>query len=225
MTAETQVELRIYGRFSFMNVHSPKLGKNDKGEDTKNFCSHVLFSAADDPGFPMPSAVVFGAKAIQAVKDAQRKVAQAGWPGNWEAVLQQLAIQDKLALHDGATKAADYPEYAGKFFISANGKKRPPVMTTRGGVNVPVTEADGLAYGGAWGYLHVAIYAQDADGKSSGYGKRINSQLMGVHCVKHGDAFGGGGRVAAPEEFVAINAGEADAPMPAAAATGGSSLL
>lgn len=224
MTENTQVELKIYGRFSFANITSPKEQTRQDGTKYDNFCSHILFHENDNPGFTLPSGIVYGAAAVQAVKDAQHKVAQAAWPRNWEAMKKQLEHQDKLALHDGATKAAKYPEYEGQWFVSANGMKRPTVYQTVKGVNVPVVEKDGLFYGGAWGVLHVAVYAQGADGRPSDFGARINAQLMGAHWVKHGDSFGGGGRVAAPEEFSPINAGEADAPAPAPAAAGRSLL-
>jgi hypothetical protein len=220
MTESTQVELKIYGRFSFVNITSPKEQTRQDGTKYFNFCSHVLFSENDNPGFTLPPGIVYGAGAIQAVKDAQRKVAQAAWPRTWEAQLKALAHQDKLALHDGVAKAAKYPEYDGQFYVSANGTKRPTAMRTVGNQNIPVVENDNLFYGGAWGVLHVAIYAQGADGRKSDFGERVNAQLMGAHWVKHGDAFGGGGRVAAPEEFAPINAGEADAPAPAAAPAG-----
>lgn len=224
MTESTQVELKIYGRFSFVNVTSPKEQTRQDGAKYENFCSHILFNENDNPGFTLPPGIVYGAAAIQAVKDAQRKVAQAAWPRNWEAQMAALAHVDKLALHDGVAKAAKYPEYAGQWYVSANGMKRPTAFQTVKGVNVPVVEKDGLFYGGAWGVLHVAIYPQGADGRKSDFGERINAQLMGAHWVKHGDAFGGGGRVAAPEEFQPINAGEADAPAPAAAGAGRSLL-
>jgi hypothetical protein len=224
MTESTQVELKIYGRFSFCNITTAKRQKRQDGTEYDNFCSHVLFNEKDNPGFTLPPGILYGAAAVQAVKDAQRKVAQAAWPRNWEAQMNALKHVDKLALHDGVAKAAKYPEYDGQWYLSSNSTKRPTAMTTKGGVNVPVVEADNLFYGGAWGVLHVAIYAQGADGRKSDHGERINVQLMGAHWVKHGDAFGGGGRVAAPEEFVPINAGEADAPAPAAAGNGRSLL-
>jgi hypothetical protein len=222
MTETTQIELKIYGRFSFCNITTPKESTRQDGSKYDNFCSHVLFSEKDaiEPAVAEQltrAGIVFGSGAIQAVKDAQRKVAQAAWPKNWEAQMKALAHVDKLALHDGVAKAAKYPEYDGMYFVSANGTKRPTAMRTISGKNVPVVEKDGLFYGGAWGYLHVAIYPQGADGRKSDYGERINAQLMGAHWVKHGDQFGGGGRVAAPEEFAPISAGEADAPAPAAA--------
>lgn len=224
MTESTEIELRIYGRLSFTNITSPKKQKRQDGSEYDNFCSHSLLKETDNPGFTLPPGIVYGAGAIQAVKDAQRKVAQAAWPKNWEAMLKQLLAQDKLALHDGATKAAKYPEYEGHFFVSANSTKRPTVMQTKGGQNVPVVDSDNLFYGGAWAVLIVAIYAQGAAGRPSDYGERINVQLKGAHWVKHDQQFGGGGaRVAQPDEFVPINAGEADAPAPAAA--GGKSLL
>lgn len=229
MTENTQVELKIYGRFSFCHITTPKDQTRNDGTTYKNFCSHSLFSENDviEPVIAAQltrNGIVFGAGAVQAVKDAQRKVAQAAWPKNWEAQLKALSHVDKLALHDGVAKAAKYPEYDGHYYVSANGTKRPTAMQTIGGKNVPVVESDNLFYGGAWGYLHVAIYAQGADGRKSDFGERVNCQLMGAHWVKHGDAFGGGGRVATPEEFAPINAGEADAPAPAAAG-GGRSLL
>lgn len=210
MTTENQdnVITLMDVRLSYFYGFQPIRGKNDQGKETVNYCTHAIFA----PNSP----------AHLAVKALQLKVAKAGWPSSWENVLKELSGKDKLVLHDGNISKPGQDGYADNFFVSANGKVRPTIIETRGGVNVPLVESDGRPYSGCYANVMVSIWAQDAEGKKpSGYGKRINAQLMGVQFVCHGESFGGG-RVAKPEEFglVATDADAAPAAAPADAAAG-----
>jgi hypothetical protein len=224
MTAnQTQVELMIYGRFSYCYVHAPYQGKDDNGNPTETFCTHILIDPLS-PAEPQLG-IKSGAEYIQMLKDAQRKVAMAGWPSNPEAALIEMDRKCRLVMHDGDTEKASNPDYKGKVFVSANSKKRPTLVETRGNANVPLVAADNRPYSGSWGFAKIAVWAQSPEGKKSSFGQRINAQLMGLQHIKHDTAFGGGGRVASVDEFAVVNAAEADAPAPAAAARGGKSLF
>jgi hypothetical protein len=194
-------------------------GTNDQGQVTKSYCSHAIL----EPTHP----------ALEKVRQAMRDVAKAGWgealvasadaQGNpiqlpaWQAVMQQLAAQDRLCLHNGNVSKAGEEAYAGKFYVSANSKVRPTIVATRGGQNVQVQKGDPDApYSGCRANVLVSIYCQGPNGKPSKFGKRINAQLMGVQFVRHDQAFGGG-RVAKLDEF-GIVASEADGAAPVAAA-------
>lgn len=194
-------------RVSYLYAFRPYVGKNDSGQETKTYCCHALM-APDHPGIAM-------------IKAAQRKVAAAAWGAQAEAVLQQLAAQDKLCLHNGDVSKMGNPDYAGKFYVSANGKTRPNIVVTRGGVNVAIEADDPYApYSGCWSNVIVAVYAQGPNNKPSKYGKRLNAQFMGIQFVRHDEQFGGGGRVAKPDEFPVVAGVEADGAAPVAASAG-----
>lgn len=185
-------------RLSYFYGFQPMQGTNDAGKATINYCTHAILT----PTNPV----------LAQFRAAQREIAQAGWPSTWENVLKELSGKDRLALHSGDISKPGQDGYAGNFFVSANSKVRPTIVETRGGVNVPLVEADGRPYSGCHANVMVAIYAQGADGKPSKYGKRINAQLMGVQFLRHGEQFGGG-RVAKPEEF-GLTAQDADQAAP-----------
>lgn len=216
MSKQTQIELFVYGRASYLYCHEPYINKEGK----KSFKTHILLDSATPgiPGTPIKS----GAEYIEMVKDAQRKVASAAWPSNTQGMLAKLAGKDFLCLHNGDISMAGKEDYKGKLFISASNKTRPLVVETREGKNVPLVATDNRPYSGSWCLFHIAIWAQDPEGKKPTYGERINAQLMGVHFIKHDAAFGGGGRVSSADEFAPISVEEADAPAPAAAAAGNS---
>lgn len=200
MEPTTQVEVMLMGvRLSYFDGFQPYVSTNDEGKQTATYGTHALM----EPGHP----------GIEAVKTAQRKVAQAAWPEKWEAILGALAAKDKVCLHKGEISRPTEEAYQGKVFVSARSKARPTIVATQGGVNVAVVAGDPLApYSGCLANVKIAIYAQGANGKPSKWGQRINAQLMGVQFVKHGEAFGGG-RVAKPEEFGIVSE-DADAAPP-----------
>lgn len=215
--------------YAYLEPNAPKTGTNDQGQATKNWCAHGIMTP-DHPG-------------IALVRDAQKAVALAAWgeqptagadaQGNaitlpmYLAVLNQLAAQDKLALHNGNISKAGQEAYAGKFYVSANNSKQPPrIVVTRGGVNVDIAPGDPcFPYSGCWANLVVAVYAQLGVGKQASYGKRVNVQLMGVQFLRHDTRFGGG-RVASMDEFkIAPTEADGAVPMAAANAAGASGLV
>jgi hypothetical protein len=209
---EGQVVLTLRNvRLSYFYGFKPMLGTNDSGKETTNYCTHGILTP-DHPD-------------LATIKAAMRQVAQKAWPNNWEAVLQQLAAQDRLCLHNGSISKAGQQGYEGNYYVSANSKTRPMHVETRGGQNVVLTESDGRPYSGCYANLMIAIYAQGGDGKPSKFGKRINAQFMGTQFKAHGEAFGGG-RVAKPDEF-GIDPAEADgaAPTGSPAATANNDLF
>lgn len=185
-------------RLSYAFLFNPMIGTDDKGNTTRNFCTHAIM-APNHPG-------------IALLKAAQKEVAQAKWGAQALAIMQSLSGQDKLALHSGNISKPGQEGYEGNFYVSANSKQRPTLVETRGGVNVQLVESDGRPYSGCFANVMVAVYAQDPKGEKAKFGKRINAQLMGVQFLRHGDAFGGG-RVAKPEEF-GITAEGADGAAP-----------
>lgn len=123
---------------------------------------------------------------------AFEKVAKEKWGAKADAVMKELRLKDRLALHDGDTKA-DYDGFAGMKFVTTRSKVRPTVVDRD---RSPLTAADGKPYSGCFCNVIIELWAQDNQ-----YGKRINAQLKGVQFVKDGDAFGGGTPPAQADEF------------------------
>jgi hypothetical protein len=168
-----------------------------KGDNGDSYCSHFLM-APDHPG-------------VALIKAAQRRAATAMWKDGAEAMLQALAKQDRLCLHDGDTSKPGVDGYKGMLFVSGNSKKR---FTIVDGDRSPLTAADGRPYSGCYVNAIVQVWAQQ-----NKWGKRINAQISGVQFLRHGESFGGG-RVAAPEEFGVVSGAGADSAAPAGASAG-----
>ncbi len=130
------------------------------------------------------------AKVIDQLEDAIAQVAKDKWGAKADAVLTKLKSTDKLALHDGDTKA-DYDGFPGNQYVSARSKTRPTVIDRD---RTPLAESDGRPYAGCYVNASIELWAQD-----NNYGKRINAQLRGVQFVADGEAFAGGGAAAADE--------------------------
>lgn len=140
--------------------------------------------------------------AIAELNAAFEKVAKEKWGAKADAVMKELRLKDRLALHDGNTKA-DYDGFADMMFVTTRSKVRPTVVDRD---RSPLTAADGRPYSGCYCNVIIELWAQDNQ-----YGKRINAQLKGVQFVKDGDAFGGGTPPAQAEEFTDLADGsEAD---------------
>jgi hypothetical protein len=153
-------------RLSFPNLFVAKAG--DQGGEAK-FSAGLLI----DPNDPQ----------VQQIKDAMQQVAKDKWGAKWEQQYKAMAAADKLALHNGDTKA-QYAGYEGMLFINASNPVRPLVLDRD---KTPLTEADGRPYGGCYVNVSIELWAQD-----NKFGKRINASLGGVQFVKDGDRFGGG---------------------------------
>jgi hypothetical protein len=130
---------------------------------------------------------------LKELETKMKAVAKDKWKDKAAATYTALEKTDKLALHDGDTKA-QYDGVAGNMFISAAAQQsaRPTVI---GKDRSPLTEKDGVVYAGC--YVNVSIDLWPQDNK---YGKRINAQLRGVQFVRDGDAFAAG-RPADSDEF------------------------
>lgn len=126
-------------------------------------------------------------------------VAKDKWKEKAADVFKTLEKTDKLALHDGDTKA-QYDGVAGNFFISAGAQlsARPTVIDQN---KAPLTERDGKPYAGCYINASIDLWAQD-----NKFGKRINAQLRGVQFLRDGDAFAAG-RPADSDEFEEVTEG------------------
>ena len=88
----------------------------------------------------------------------------------------------QLCLKDGADKE-DTDGYGEEVvFIKASSKKRPSVVARD---LSPVTEEDGLIFGGCYVNMAIRIWIQD-----NKWGKRANAELLGLQFVKEGESFG-----------------------------------
>jgi len=136
------------------------------------------------------------------IKSKMLAVAKDKWKDKAPAIYTSLEKTDKLALHDGDTKA-QYDGCAGNFFISAAAQQnaRPTVINSD---RTPLTERDGKVYAGC--YVNVSLDFWPQDNK---YGKRVNAQLRGVQFFRDGDSFSAG-RPADSDEFEAVEGAAAE---------------
>ena len=102
---------------------------------------------------------------------------------------------DKLFIVDGDEK--EYDGYAGHWAIKASNNVRPTVIDRQ---RVTVTAEDELIYAGCYVNAIIEPWAQ-----SNQYGKRINSNLLGVQFFKDGEPFGDGGKSASVDAFDAFD--------------------
>lgn len=154
-----------------------------------------------DPAFSSSFIIDKNDPQIKTIEAAQAEVAKAKWGAKADAILKQMKASDKLALHDGDTKA-QYDGFEGNMFISSRTKTRP---LTLGRDKSPLTEADGVLYSGCFVNVSLELWAQD-----NSYGKRINAQLGGIQFHSGGDAFAGGGSAADEDDFDALDGADAD---------------
>ncbi len=89
---------------------------------------------------------------------------------------------DKICMRDGDD--VDYAGYAGSMSFKASNKKRPLVLSKD---KSPLTEEDNVIYGGCYVNAIVELWAQNNE-----YGKRINSNLLGIQFVRDGEPFASG---------------------------------
>ena len=87
---------------------------------------------------------------------------------------------DKLFLIDGDTK--EYDGYEGMWAVKGGNSKRPTVI---GRDKAPLAEDDNVLYAGCYVNAILEPWSQ-----ANKYGKRINSNLLGIQFVKDGEPFG-----------------------------------
>ncbi|MGU3313590.1 DUF2815 family protein [Acinetobacter sp. M5A5_2a] len=142
---------------------------------------------------------------IAEINKAMEKMGAEKWGAKWPQVKKEIETKDRMALHDGDTKA-DYEGYAGNYFISARNKTRPTIFDRDG--KTPLVQADGRPYAGCYVNAAIELWCQD-----NNYGKRINASLRGVQFLKDGEAFAGGG-VASEDDFDDLSAEEGEGADP-----------
>lgn len=119
-------------------------------------------------------------------------VATEQWKEEAPTIMKALRLQDRICLHDGATKAK-YAGFDGNLFISANSDVAPSVFNRDRTV---LTADSGKPYAGCFVDVSLDVFAQD----HKKWGKRVNAGLRGVRFLRDGDAFSAAER-AAPDEF------------------------
>ena len=157
--------------------------KTVNGEGEPAFSAAFLF-APDHP-------------AVAELEKAFEIVGKEKWGAKWPQIKKEITAKDRLAMHDGDTKA-DYAGFEGNMFLSSRNKTRPLVIDRD---KSPLTAADGKPYAGCYVHASLELWCQD-----NNYGKRINASLRGVQFYKDGDAFAGGGS-ASEDEFDDIEEG------------------
>lgn len=167
-------------RLAFPQLFEAKtVGDDDKAAFSANF----LLDPAD------PQVVLIN-------KEIDR-VAREKWGAKADAMLKELRLKDRTAIHNGDTKS-QYDGFPGNLFVSARSSIRPLVLNTD---KTPLTAADGKPYSGCYVNVVLSLYAQD-----NKYGKRINAVLGGVQFYADGDAFAGG-RAASEDDFDDVSEG------------------
>lgn len=159
------------------------------------FQAKAGFNGEGEPAFSASFIIEAGSPLIDEIEKAQEQVGKDKWGAKWVDVKKEIVSKDRMALHDGDTKA-DYAGYAGNHFVTARNKTRPTVIDRD---KTPLVEADGRPYAGCYVNASIELWAQD-----NRYGKRINASLRGVQFVKDGEAFSGGG-VASADEFDSVD--------------------
>jgi len=98
---------------------------------------------------------------------------------------------DKIFIKDGDD--IDYDGYEGMWAVKASNNKRPTVINRD---KTPVTEDDEIFYAGCYVNAIIEPWVQDNQ-----FGKRVNSNLLGVQFVKDGEPFGDGGTKVTEDDF------------------------
>lgn len=135
------------------------------------------------------------------------------WGTNGADMYDALKAKHMLCLKEGSVMKPGEEAYKGKLFIAGNAKKR---FTIVGPDRAPVASTDPFApYSGCYGNGIVQVWSQD-----NSWGKRVNSQVMGVQFAEHGESLGGG-RVASPDDFGVVNTAGADGAVPSGGGAAG----
>jgi hypothetical protein len=136
---------------------------------------------------------------VEEIKRKIETIAKDKWRDKAASILAGLYKTDKVALHDGDTKA-QYDGFSGNMFVaSAAQENAPPTVIDRD--RSPLSQRSGRPYPGCYVNASLEFWAQD-----NGYGKRINCTLRGIQFYADGDSFSAG-RPADSDEFDDVSAG------------------
>lgn len=137
------------------------------------------------------------------IQAAIKAIAKDKWKDKAAGILTSLEKTDKVALHDGDTKA-QYDGFSGMMYVAAASQENAPPTVVDQARN-PLGAKSGKPYAGCYVNASLEFWAQD-----NAYGKRINCTLRGVQFLRDGDAFSAG-RPADADEFEEVEgAGAAD---------------
>lgn len=154
-------------------------------------------NAGDKPSYSAAFIIPKNHPQIAQIKQALADTADEKWGAKGPTMLKTLTSGDKVALHDGDSKA-QYQGFEGNYFISARNPVRPTCVDSD---KTPLAESDGRLYAGCYVNAVLEFWGQD-----NAYGKRINATLMGVQFYRDGDAFSGGG-AASEDDFDDVSSG------------------
>lgn len=118
-----------------------------------------------------------------------REVAKAQWGEKAKAILERQDMDSNRQLlkdgdgQKGFTQDGEPKDgYAGHVFIKASNKQQPKIV---GRGRQPLTEDDGIPYGGCYVNAQISIWAQD-----NKFGKFLNCKLLALQFWADGDRFG-----------------------------------
>lgn len=151
-----------------------------------------------EPAFSATFIIPTDHPAVADINKAIEAVAKEKWGAKAADTLKIIKAKGNTCLRDGADKA-NYDGFEGNFYMSSRSKQRPLVLDRD---KSPLVDADGKPYAGCFVNATVELWAQD-----NNFGKRVNAQLKAVQFDHDGDAFGGGGVPATPDDFDDLTSG------------------
>ena len=147
-----------------------------------------------EPRFSAAFVIEPGSANAKALKGACVEVAKEKWKDKAAGIYKELVSKGRVCYREEPLKNSEGEVYDGfedAHVVNASNKARPTVVDRH---RSPLTESDGLPYGGCYVNAILDIWAQDNQ-----FGKRINASLSGVQFYSDGDAFGGGGAAKASD--------------------------
>jgi hypothetical protein len=185
-------------RLSFLTLGEPEYfgGKKTKDTDKRRWSATALLAPdtmaqrCDERGNPTGPKV----NARQLVDEALAKAAQEKWDKKAQIHLSNILPDPKGCCYISGDRKT-YDGYAGMMALSAHRNEdqgRPLVLDNdRSPIymqdNSLYPEKAGRLFSGAYGNVHVEIWAQD-----NMSGKGLRAGLLGVQRTRTGDSFGGG---------------------------------
>ena len=179
-------------RVAFVKVNKPEANQSNPNSEAKYSIVLLIPAAAQNE--------------INTLMGIQWEVCQKEMGQQATNVWQQMQAQDKLAIHNGVTKAGQ-AGFDGMFFVNASAKaERPPKLFHKfldpqtGGVQVLMVPQT-VIYSGCYANVQINFWQQNNE-----HGRRVNAEVLAVQFAADGEAFAAGaeadtsvfGGVAAP---------------------------
>ena len=151
--------------------------------------AHVFEPRSTNGGDPKYSVSILIPKsntgAVKLIEDAVNAAKQLGKTSKWGG---KIPGNCKTPLRDGDTEREDDENYAGHYFLSANGseKRRPAVKVADGGELFDAMDSEEF-YSGCYGAAVINFYPYDANGN-----RGVAAGLNVVVKTRDGEKLGGG---------------------------------